>query len=328
MRYALVVGLMLATPLFASAQTIGSLTSTDPFTLSVTPQYPLPGSHVSISVLSTSINLADATMDVSVAGKSLYRGSVRAVDVPVSGAGTLTTARVTITSNGTSSSQTISVRPEDLVLIAEPLATAPVLYLGKPLEPLGGSVRLVAVAGFKDGSGRALDPAQLSYAWTVDGARQADASGIGKSAIIAASPLQYRVRSVSVLVQSQDGTFVSSAALTLAPSEPSVRIYASDPLLGIRFDHALGSLYSITDAESSLYAALYSFPTGAGTPAITWYLNGTLAQSGTAITLRPTGSGTGSASLSLVAAVADLARATAALSLTFGASAGTNFFGL
>ncbi len=325
MRYALLVGLMLVAPMMASAQ---NMTSMDPFNLTVTPQYPVPNSQVTLTALSASIDLANATMDVSANGKSIYKGSVRAVEVPIGGVGVLTNIRVVITSNGASASQTVSVRPQDLVLITEPLATAPPLYLGKALPPLGGSVRIVAVAGFKNGSGAALDPATLSYAWRVDDALQANMSGIGKSAIIVATPLQYRNRSVSVVVQSQDGSFVSGASLSLAPHEPTVRIYENDPLLGIRFDRALVSSYAINDAESSLYAGLYSFPTGAGTPAINWYLNGALAQSGTTITLRPTGNGKGSASLSLVAAIGDAVRATQSLQISFGAKPSTNFFSL
>ncbi len=325
MRYALLVGLVILAPLFAFAQ---NMTSTDPFTLSVTPLYPAPNSLVTISALSASIDLANATMDVSANGTSIYKGSVRTIDVPVGGAGVLTSVRVVITSNGVSASQTVSVRPEDVVLISEPLATAPVLYPGKALEPLGGSVRIVAMAGFKDGSGTMLDSAQLSYAWTVDNSMQANMSGIGKSAIVVATPLQYRNRSVSVVVQSQNGSFVSGASLSLAPHDPIVRIYENDPLLGIRFDRALASSYSIADAESSLYAALYSFPTGVGAPVINWYLNGASAQTGTMITLRPTGSGKGSASLSLVAAIGDAVRATQSLQISFGAKSSTNFLGL
>jgi hypothetical protein len=304
------------------------MASAAPFTLSAEPKYPQPNSSVRVSALSASINLANATMDVTVGGSSLYRGAVRAVEVPLGAAGTQTTAHVTITANGERYSQSISVRPQDVVLVSEPRASAPALYPGKPAEPLDGNVRLVAVAGFRDGSGRTADASALSYAWTVDGAVQADASGIGKNAIIVATPLQYRDRTVSVIVQSQDGALVSGASLSLAPHEPIVRLYENDPLLGIRFGRALSSSYVITDAESSLYAGLYGFPTMVGTPSVNWYLNGESAQTGNTITLRPTGSGQGSASLSLVAAVGDTVRATANLLLSFGGASKTNFFGL
>lgn len=322
------IALVLVTPAVSLAQSLEALTSAEPFTLSMTPQYPAPGSNVTITALSGNLDLANATMNVSVGGTSIYRGAVKKVEVPVGKVGALTTIKVMITSNGASYSQNISVRPEDVVLILEPLATAPPLYPGKPGEPLGGSVRVIALASFKDSAGRPLDPAALSYAWSVDGARQAGMSGIGKSAVIVASPLQYRARTVSVVVTSQDGTLASGAVLPLLPVLPSVRIYENDPLLGIRFDRALGSSYTITGAEAPLYAALYSFPVNGGAPAVDWYLNGSPAETGPLITLRPTGKGRGGATLSLVAAIDDIARATAALSLSFGSGSSSSFFGL
>lgn len=320
--------MLLALPMLTEAQSLEALTSVDPFTLTLAPQYPAPGASVTVTALSGNIDLANATMQVSVGNASVYKGAVKSVEVPVGKVGELTTIRVTITANGASYSKTVSVRPQDLVLVSEPLSTAPPLYLGKAGTPLGGSVRIVAIASFRDGAGRSLDPAALSYAWTMDGARQAAMSGIGKNVVVVASPLQYRDRSVSVTVASGNGSFVSGAALSIVPVLPHLRIYENDPLLGVRFDRALGGAYEIRGAEAPLFAALYSFPILASAPAVTWYLNGRAAESGPSITLRPTGRGAGTASLSLVAAIGDVARATSALSLSFGSEEGSNFFGL
>jgi hypothetical protein len=184
------------------------------------------------------------------------------------------------------------------------------------------------MANLKNAGGTSLDPGVLSYAWTVDGTQIANSSGIGKEVVIVASPMQYRVRDVSVAVRSQDGSQVGGASLSLSALEPSVRIYGNDPLLGIRFDHALSNNYAIAGAESTLYAAPFSLPTTNGTPLFQWFLNGAVAQTGSSITLRPTGSGQGSASLSLVASSGGYTTATANLSLTFGATSGSNLFGL
>ena len=130
----------------------------------------------------------------------------------------------TISSGGASYNQILSIQPEDVALIAEPISSAPPLYPGKPLVPLEGDVRVVAVANLKNASGVSLDPATLSYAWTVDDTQIANSSGIGKESLIVASPLQYRVRTVSVAVMSQDGVLVGGASFSLSPEEPSVRI--------------------------------------------------------------------------------------------------------
>lgn len=324
------LGLALILPGVVSAQLAGTSDGVTgaAFNASVNPQYPTPYSKAVISVLSDSLDLANSTMAVSVAGKQIYKGSVQPVAVTLGKAGVVTLARVIITSNGASYSQTLLIQPQDLAIIAEPISSAPPLYLGKPLVPQEGDVRVVAAASFTDAAGKKLDPTSLSYSWTVDDTRIANSSGIGKAAIIVASPLQYRARDVSVVVTSQDGKVVSGTSLSLEPMDPSVRIYENDPLLGIRFDHALSSSYTIAGAESTLYAAPFSLPTTGGLPFIQWFLNGSSAQTGNSITLRPSGSGGGSASLSLTASAGTLTTAAANLSLIFGSATSNNFFGL
>ena len=317
-------------PVMAGAQSLGDLgaVSGDAFTVSVRPQYPAPHEQATISVLSSSLDLTNAVMTVSVGGKETYRGAVRAFSVALGATGSVTNVRVTISSGGANYSQTISIQPQDVVLIAEPISSAPILYPGKPLVPLDGDVRIVAMADLKDANGRMSSPTTYSYAWTVDGVQIANSSGIGKEAIIVASPLQYRARDVSVAVTNSSGVLIGGASLSLTALEPSVRIYQNDPLFGIRFDRALSDSYTIAGAETTLYAAPFSVPTTGGAPLIQWFLNGSTAQDGASITLRPSGSGQGNASLSLVASSGGYTTATANISLFFGAKSSTNFFGL
>lgn len=317
-------------PATAGAQSLGGVlgnTVGNDFTLSVSPQYPAPYSQATVSLLSSSLELTNSIMTVSVGGKETYKGAVRTFTVALGPAGSVANVRVTISSGGANYSQTLSIQPQDVVLIAEPISSAPVLYPGKPLVPLDGDVRVVAMANLKDTNGKASSPTTYSYAWTVDGVQIANSSGIGKEAIIVASPLQYRARDVSVAVANASGTLVGGASLSLTAEEPSMRIYQNDPLFGIRFDRALSGTYSIAGAETTLYAAPFSIPTTGGAPPIQWFLNGSTAQNGASITLRPSGSGQGNALLSLVAGDG-YTTATANLSLLFGAKPSTNFFGL
>lgn len=330
MRFSLstaIITLALALPGAASAQFTGAIGGIAPFTLSVDPQYPAPYSQATVTVLSDSLRLVGATMTVFIDGKETYRGNAQPILVTLGKAGSTTTIVVKISSGGVNYSQTLSIQPQDVALIAEPISSAPPLYPGKPSVPLEGSTRVVAMANLKDARGRSLDPNTLSYAWTVDGAQMGSASGIGKSSIIVASPLQYRQRTVSVAVVSPGGSLVGGDSLSLSPVDPSVQIYENDPLLGILYDHALSGSYAISGAESTLYAAPFSFPTTSGTPTLQWFLNGATAQTGSSITLRPTGSGQGNASLSIVASAGSYTTAATNLSLSFGTT-GTTLFGL
>ena len=317
-------------PIAASAQSIGGTTGggAPSFTISVSPQYPAPNSQASISFLSSSLDLANATVSVSVDGKKIYTGTAQPVSIPLGRGGSATSVSVDVSSGGSTYTQSVSLQPQDVSLIAEPVASAPILYPGKPLVPIEGDVRIVAVAALRDAGGKIYDPATLSYVWTVDGSQITNASGIGKEALMVASPLQYRGRSVSVVVQNQAGDLVGGAELSLSAAEPSVRIYANDPLLGILYDHALTGAYAITGAEADLYAAPFSFPLTGGAPSLEWFLNGAPAQSGGSLTLRPTGTGQGNAALTLTSSAGTSAEATANLSLSFGAAQNTNLFGL
>ncbi|HUY05446.1 MAG TPA: hypothetical protein VMV62_01875 [Candidatus Paceibacterota bacterium] len=324
-----VCAIALLAPMAASAQTIGDTTSGGaPFTISISPQYPAPGSQATLSFLSSTLNLANATVSVSVGGKQIYTGSARPVVIPLGKTGSVSSVDVDVSSAGGQYRQSVVIQPQDVSLITEPVASAPMLYPGKPLVPLNGDVRIVAVASLKDAGGKTLDPATLSYSWTVDGLHIADSSGIGKEAIMVASPLQYRERSISVVVESPAGNLTGGDTVSLTAADPSVRVYATDPLLGILYDHALTGTYAIAGTEAGLYAAPFSFPLTGGGPAVQWFLNGSPAQSGGTITLRPTGSGQGSASLTLTATSGTSAEATANLSLSFGTAQSTSFFGL
>lgn len=314
---------LLVGPLAALAQFDAS---NDPFTLALSPQFPEPGSQATLTPISGQVDITSATMVVTVNGKQLYSGNAIALALPLGAAGSTANVVVRLTAAGQTYTQTLAVTPEDVALVPEPLSSAPPLYAGKPLVPNEGSVRLVALADLRTTSGKRLDPTTLSYRWTVDSVASSG-SGIGKSTLIVDSPLPYRSSSVSVQVVSPDGSLAGGSSLNLAASDPTVRIYARDALLGIRFDHAL-TAFNIGASEATLYAAPYSFPLALGAPIVSWFLNGTSAQTGALITLRPTGSAGGSASLSASVSAGDVSSAASA-ALTFGASSSSSsFFGL
>lgn len=326
-RYGTLLVAFLMLPLFVQAQSFMSL---DAFTVTITPTNPSPFSSVTLTPLSGTVSLTNATIRVSVAAKDIYEGGAQSISIPVGAAGVPVVAVVTVTSGGKTYTKTITIRPQDVAIVLEPVATAPVLYAGKPQVPYDGAVRVVAVAGIRDSKGMLIDPTKLAYAWSVDDTRIAASSGIGRDALFVASPQQYRTRTVSVTVQSQDGTLGGGASVTFSAQSPTVRLYENDPLAGIQFDKALTGSLAIASAEKSVYAAPYSFALKNGPPTLRWFLNGSAAQTGPTITLRPTGSGAGNASLSLVAA-SDSSSATATnnLSLSFGGSKGIlGIFGL
>lgn len=315
-------------PAWAAAQSLDGIGAgpAPSFSISTTPENPLPFSSATLN-FSTSLETNNATLTVRVDGKTIYQGSVKPVEIQTGRAGATSRIAASLATPSGSYSAALSLIPQDVVLVAEPLATVPPLYPGKPSVSFDGTIRMVALASLKSAGGGAIDPSSLSYIWTVDDTQLDNSSGIGKNVLVVSSPFQYRIRTVSVVATTPDGTFSGSASVSLSATEPHVRIYNNDPLLGIRFERALTDAFTIHTAEQSFYGGVFSFPLGNGAPSSSWFLNGESAQAGNTITLRPTGSGQGDASLSFVTSGGDTSTASANLSIIFGAS-GSNFFGL
>ncbi len=326
------VGLLALVPSVAFAQlatgSLGLGSSGSPFTMTLSPSYPAPNTSATLSFVSTSgLDLSNATLTVAENGTHIYSGSAQTIAVPVGAAGALSTIRATITSNGTSYTQTLALRPQDVSLVLEPLSSAPPLYPGKPLVPAAGEVRVVAVANLRTNAGVQVNPTTLSYSWTMDGVRLANFSGIGKDALLAAAPLQYRSHTISVVVQSQDGALVGGGSVTFESADPTLLLYDDDPLLGILFDHALSGTYALTGTESTLYAAPYSLPTSGSPSSVQWFVNESAAQTGPLLTVRPVGQGAGTASISATEAAGPYTTAAANLTVTFGTTT-SSFLGL
>lgn len=323
--------LVLIIPFTVSAQSIQPqgtrLGSVSPFTISVSPQYPKPFGQMTLSFLSDTLNMANANLKIYVNSKQIYKGSVKPIQVSIGSTGKPILILATIHSNGLLYKKSILVQPEDVSIILEPQSLVPPLYKGGAITPLEGNVRIVAMANLRKTNGTKLNPKTLSYSWTVDGVRIENSSGIGRDAILVASPLQYRNRSVSVTVQSQDGTLIGGDSSVFYANKPIVRIYKKDPLLGIRFNQAISRTFTVGNTESSLYAVPFYMPL-ITTPVIEWFLNGSKAQKGNTITLRPTKTSKGFASLSLTSSTATYVSTSVNLELNFGYKQKNNFFGL
>jgi hypothetical protein len=320
------VVVVLFAPLSAAAQFETGLA---PFTLALDPLAPRAHTEVTITPISGQIDISTATMTVTAAGKQVYSGAARPTAVTVGNVGQNTAVVVTMKVGSATYTQKLSLVPQDVSLIIEPLSSAPPLYLGKPLVPLDGSVRVVAVADLRTSSGTQLDPLSLGYTWSVDGVTALNGSGVGRRVLIVDSPLQYRARNVSVTVTSPDRLYSAAASVDFAAAEPTIRVYERHSLLGIRYDRALGGSYALPGSEGTFYAAPYSFPTALRpVPALEWYVSDILAQAGNLITLRPTGQGAGSASVVVRGAGGPSAVSSTGFTVTYGSSGGSGFFGL
>ncbi|MEK7100857.1 MAG: pilin, partial [Patescibacteria group bacterium] len=127
-----------------------------------------------------------------------------------------------------------------------------------------------------------------------------DASGIGRSTLVATAPVKYRDATVSLVVTTQDSSVVAQATTEIAPRDPLVRMYPYDPLLGPNYDSALGSEYTLNATEGTLRAVPYFF---SAIPSIEWGVGGVAQGAQRDLTVRATGSGSGTSALEVKARI-------------------------
>ncbi len=299
-----------------------------PFFINLTPTYPQPYSRATISISSNSISTTNSIFSVYINKKKIGVGTgSKSISFTTGTVGVPMYIVIAVTSNGHIYKQAITIHPASVALVVEPLATAPLGYLGSPTIPTTGNIRLVAIPNIQTNG---TNPSVLSYVWKSNGQTLA-ASGIGNDSVLVNAPLPYRKEVFSVLVKNQRGTRAAQREITLMAGTPTVYIYKDNPLTGINYTHTLSSIKSIGSVESTFAAVPYGFSTKNGDPNITWFLNGTNVQTGNLLTVRPKGIGSGNTILSVLAQNnTTYESAKTQLSLLFGSNSGGSFglFGL
>lgn len=293
------------------------LGGTEPLSISINPDYPRPYQIVTVTPQSSLIDLAASKITFTVNGKVVQQGTGgESANVAVGGPGSITTITVTAVNNGQTYTKSLSIHPADVALIVEPTSTIHPFYEGASLIGSEGRVRIIAVPDLRTSAGTQISAANLVYTWKNGGQILESASGIGKTVLSATAPVRYRDTTITLTVSSQDSSVVGQASVLISPRDPLIRIYENDPLLGPRYDTALPASVALNDTEATYRAVPYYFTTA---PTLTWEMNGTPSQTGQDITVRPSGSGQGTAVLGVTASSGSLGQSTnIRLSVTFG----------
>lgn len=274
----------------ASAQGIPGV---DTLTLTLSPKHPRPYDTVKVTVSSTLVNLAASEITITANGEVVAERS-RTASVTFGGPGTKTTIRVVAVAPDATHVKELTIAPADVVLIVESPTSAHPFYEGARLVASEGPVRLVALPDFQSSPGVRIPAKDLSYTWRFGDRLLHDYSGLGQNVLPATAPVRYRDADVTVTVTTRDGTLVAETTQAVVPTDPVMRIYRNDPLLGPLFEHALSGTYRLPGAEDTLRMIPYFF---SGTPTLAWTLNGNPAGGDDDLTLRATGNEGGTASV-------------------------------
>ena len=300
--------------------------SVAPLTVDIAPENPRPYQTITVTPGSTLIDLSASTITVTLNGKVVMKGSGAAsVPITIGGPGERTTVVVSATLNGQTYTKELIFRPGDVALVVEPISSAHPFYAGGALTSPQGRVRVVAIPDLRTNATTRIPPQNLVYIWKFGNKILQENSGIGKSVLVATAPPRYRDAQLTVTVSSQDSTTVAEASTVVNPVDPIVRLYPNDPLFGPDFDHALSSTLALEGSEESFRGVAYFF---GATPTLSWSVNNQPSGNEKDVTVRTTGTGPGTASLSFTASNSVTHQTvTRPLTVSFGGKKGTNLFG-
>lgn len=300
---------------------------TEPLTIDISPQYPKPYEPITVTPGSTTIDLSGSTVTFLVNGKVVQQGSgTESATLQTGGPGEKTTITVTVVNNGRTYTKDLVIRPAEVALITEPVSTTHPFYQGASLVASEGRLRLIALPDVRTAPGSRVPASALVYTWKLGDRILTDASGIGRSVLIATAPPRYRNALVSLTVTTQDSSIVAQTLTNLDPVEPIVRVYQNDPLIGPWFATALPASFSMTATEATFRAVPYFF---AGLPTLVWSVNGAPSGGDKDITVRASGNGAGTANLDVSVSQPDNNQlADTALSVRFGVNKPLGIFGL
>jgi len=227
------------------------------------PEFPGPNEEVQVSIGSTSVDLNSATITWSVDGVLQKKGiGIKEYTLTTKDLGSLTTVDAIIApSKGAFLHQRVILRPAGVSLIWEALSYTHPFYRGKALNAFDGRVRITALPQFVQERGGRAAPSELVYTWKKNGTVVGDAGGYGKNVFTPNDPISFSrgESSIEVVVTAPNDTVSARDAITIRPFDPKVLLYENDPLLGIRYEHALSGVFTLTKDELVLAASPYFF---------------------------------------------------------------------
>lgn len=256
------------------AQSVINLTSS----LTIYPEYPKPFTKVSVKYESFSFDINRALITWSVDGKEVLSGiGETRLSTSVGGEGSVTKVSVVVRPNegGTVNDQ-ILITPASVSLLWEAVDTyVPPLYKGKALASEGGSVRVIALPSFYNGS-KPYDPKLVNYQWSVNSERVAALSGVGKQTLDTKLNYFENENVIEVVASTFDGAQSASESITIEPTRITPRFYFFDALFGVDYSKSLGGRIEITKPSSFVFEPYYISNTNLSSQDITtsWSLNG------------------------------------------------------
>lgn len=298
------MGILLSlSPLPLLAQSFGIPSSSigeSPLAIEIFPRYARPGEYVEFSLVSTNIALSTATITWTINGTRVFSGASATkyvYKIPNNNDPFVVVADVYTRTNQYFTAR-LAVQPSSLTLLYEGFTYAPPLYTGRPMLSPEASLSVQAIPSVIE-NGIELQPDDLYFRWTVNGRFVSELSGLGKSSAIIKNTGYLRPLDIIVEASSDNGA-LAGERVKVSVQNPWIIFYENDPLLGVRYDRALGD-YALKNEEVTVIAEPYHFSAHKRNDAhleYSWGINEERQAETTAssITLRPQNSAGGGVS--------------------------------
>jgi len=247
--------------------------------ITLSPQNPGPRDPVTITIESYTIDINNATTRWYVGstlvqeGKGIKKLITQAGDMAKS-----STVRVVIQSLAGQITKTITITPSRVSLLWEAETYTPPFFKGKSLFSHQSKITIMAEPEISANGGK-VSSSNLIYTWSKDGVVLGAQNGYGKKTIsLVGSVIS---RNIRIMVEALDPVsgLTSSGVINIAPIEPEVVIYVSDPLYGTQYNKAIKDSIPLKGSEVTLEAVPFYFstPTGllSGDISYTWSINTT-----------------------------------------------------
>ncbi len=240
--------------------------------LELDPPYPGPGEQVTVRLTSLRHELGGALISWAVDGEPVLDGAGEIeLKVELGPVGTSRRIDYAVEQRGQLIDQgSRSITPVGLALVWEPLGYAPHFYKGQSLPTRKGTVRLIAIADFPDGSGGFVDPSTLTYTWKRGPQNLPAQSGTGRRSIVLDQEGYGGDSAVTLTVSDPRTGYNVRMFIRVPRHDPEVLAYEYDPLLGIRYERLLTSA-QVEGGGLSLVAEPLSFSgTSRSAPNLNW----------------------------------------------------------
>jgi len=243
---------------FSKAQILGS----SEVALEITPQFPQPYEQIEIRLVSVTVDLNRSNISWFINDSKQLAGiGEKKLSFTAGGAGTISQVDVVIrTATGGSITRSVAVRPASVDILWSAHAYTPPFYKGKALAPSRGFVTFTAMPQLVTRGGSVVRPEDVVYTWGQRGIVLGTTSGYGKRRLVLrAGPATYQPITVSVVATSFDNTVTAYKTIGVRTENQRVIFYEKHPLLGVRYENALGNSFALEQDEITLRAEPYFF---------------------------------------------------------------------